>query len=147
MSETITCPVCNSPVEADSNECPRCGFKFAGVTQEYSAVNTGGIPFDGATNCGKPHLTVTKGPLAGEVFFLDPLPVTIGRDPDCGLFLNNMTVSREHAIIERHDKRALIRDCGSLNGTWVDGKVIDEAELAEGSLVQIGIFSMRFSCK
>ncbi|MDR0499703.1 MAG: FHA domain-containing protein, partial [Coriobacteriales bacterium] len=73
-------------------------------------------------------------------------PVTIGRDPDCGFFLNNMTVSREHAIIERHGKQVFIRDCESLNGTWVDGKVVSEAELVDGSLVQIGTFSMRFSC-
>jgi pSer/pThr/pTyr-binding forkhead associated (FHA) protein len=57
-----------------------------------------------------------------------------------------MTVSREHAIIERHGKQVFIRDCESLNGTWVDGKVVSEAELVDGSLVQIGTFSMRFSC-
>jgi hypothetical protein len=147
MTDALTCPVCDCPVEDNGSECARCGFKFAGVTQEYSAVNTGGMPINAESSCGKPHLAVTKGPLAGQVFFLEPLPVIIGRDPDCGFFLNNMTVSRKHAVIERKGDKVIIRDCGSLNGTWVDGKVIDEAELEEGTLVQIGTFWMRYSCK
>jgi pSer/pThr/pTyr-binding forkhead associated (FHA) protein len=92
-----------------------------------------------------PHLTVTKGHLQGEVFELDPLPVVIGRDPECDLFLNNMTVSRKHAIIERIDDELVIRDLDSLNGTWVDGKVVAQAEVIEGTLIQIGTFSMRFA--
>lgn len=93
---------------------------------------------------GKPMLTVTKGPLKDQVFDLDPLPVVIGRDPDCDLFLNNMTVSRRHAVIEREDERLILRDLESLNGTWIDGKVTEKAELTDGTLVQIGTFSMRF---
>jgi pSer/pThr/pTyr-binding forkhead associated (FHA) protein len=62
------------------------------------------------------------------------------------LFLNNMTVSREHAVIERDGGCIIARDRDSLNGTWVDGKIVEEAELYEGSLLQIGVFSMRFSC-
>ncbi|MDR3308230.1 MAG: FHA domain-containing protein [Coriobacteriales bacterium] len=146
MSDARTCPICNSSVEPDRNECERCGFKFVGRTEEFAAPGTGGIAVDAAQNCGRPHLTITKGPLAGEVFYLDPLPVSIGRDPNCDLFLNNMTVSRTHAVIERLGRKMVIRDNSSLNGTWVDGKVTDEAELVEGTLVQIGTFSMRFSC-
>jgi len=145
MSEKTICPVCKGEVEPGSNECSHCGFKLVGVTMEFKNVGTGGIPIDAAKDSGRPHLAVTKGPMTGEVFYLDPLPVTIGRDPDCGLFLNNMTVSRQHAVIERQGTAFVIRDCGSLNGTWVDGKVIDEAELSQESLVQIGTFSMRFS--
>lgn len=96
--------------------------------------------------CGKPRLTLTKGPLKGEVFNLEDFPVVIGRDPSCDLFLNNMTVSREHAVIQREETRVVVRDNGSLNGTWVDGRIVEEAELVEGSLLQIGTFSMRFSC-
>ena len=145
MSETIICPVCRYKVDASASECVHCGFKFVGATQEFSGPGTGGLPLDPAEACGKPHLTVTKGPIAGEVFFLDPLPVRIGRDPNCDLFLNNTTVSRHHAVIEQIGSTLLIRDEGSLNGTWVDGKVVDEADLVEGTLVQIGTFSMRFS--
>ncbi len=115
-----------------------------GITQEIPSPGTGGIPSAGAVYRGKPTLTVTKGPLCDQVFDLDPLPVIIGRDPECDLFLNNMTVSRRHAIIENEDERLVLKDLESLNGTWVDGKITDQAVLTDGTLVQIGTFSMRF---
>jgi pSer/pThr/pTyr-binding forkhead associated (FHA) protein len=118
-----------------------------GPTQEFTGPGTGGILRTGQSYSDKPYLTVTKGPLEGEIFTLDPLPVSIGRDPDCDLFLNNMTVSRRHAVIERDaaSNQLLIRDQDSLNGTWVDGKVVEVAELVAGTLVQIGTFSTRVS--
>ncbi|MCL1891057.1 MAG: FHA domain-containing protein [Coriobacteriia bacterium] len=146
MSNTVSCPVCRHEIDASANECIYCGFKLVGATQEFSTPGTGGIAIDGTELRGTPHLTVTKGPIAGEVFSLEPLPVSIGRDPDCDLFLNNMTVSRRHALILEENGKLLIRDGDSLNGTWIDGKVVEEAELVEGTLVQVGTFSMRFSC-
>jgi pSer/pThr/pTyr-binding forkhead associated (FHA) protein len=146
MSETMICPVCRSTVDASVNECGRCGFKLVGMTREFASPGTGSIDIAVTETVGRPHLAITKGPNAGEVFYLDPLPVVIGRDPECDLFLNNMTVSRHHAVIEQDGQSLRIRDTESLNGTWVDGRVQEEAELAEGSLVQIGTFSMRYSC-
>lgn len=115
-----------------------------GSTQEIPSPGTGGMPSAGTVFRGKPSLTVTKGPLQGQVFDLDPLPVVIGRDPDCDLFLNNMTVSRRHAIIEKDGDRIVLKDLDSLNGTWIDGRISEQAELADGTLVQIGTFSMRY---
>jgi len=146
MSEKAVCPVCRNGIDISASECAYCGFKLVGVTQELPSPGTGGITIDDCATCKKPHLTVTKGPIAGEVFYLEPLPVSIGRDPECDFFLNNMTVSRRHALIEVVGSKLMIRDEGSLNGTWVDGKVVEEADLVEGTLVQIGTFSMRFSC-
>jgi hypothetical protein len=145
VEQQITCPVCNQPVDSNVNECSRCGFKLVGSTQEFAAPGTGGIPIGDKSKHGSPRLTVVKGLLEGEVFDLDPLPVVIGRDPECDLFLNNMTVSRKHAIIERLGDKLIVRDKESLNGTWVDGKVVEEAELIDGTLIQIGTFSMSFT--
>ncbi|MDR3053556.1 MAG: FHA domain-containing protein [Coriobacteriales bacterium] len=147
MSETRTCPVCGNPVEADSHECSKCGFKLVGRTEELGEpIRDAAEIADVALHCGKAHLTITKGPLEGEVFYLESMPISIGRDPNCDLFLNNMTVSRCHAVIERHGNKILVKDGKSLNGTWVDGTIVDEAELQEGTLLQIGTFAMRFSC-
>ena len=146
MSEMALCPVCQFEIDITASECAHCGFKLVGATQEFSSPGTGGFALGEKTPCGKPHLTVTKGPIAGQVFYLEPLPVRIGRDPECDLFLNNMTVSRLHAYIENQGSKLVVRDGGSLNGTWVDGKVVEEADLVEGTLLQIGTFSMRFSC-
>ena len=115
-----------------------------GATQQFVSPGTGGIPPTATVMRGKPTLTVTKGPLKGQVFDLDPLPVVIGRDPECDLFLNNMTVSRRHAIIEKEGNQLILKDLGALNGTWIDGKITDKAELTDGTLVQVGTFSMRF---
>ncbi|MDR2197630.1 MAG: FHA domain-containing protein [Coriobacteriales bacterium] len=147
MDETKTCPVCGAAVRDGEHECERCGFKLVGATEELEspgAASSGIIEID---PCGKPRLTLVKGPLKGEAFLLDALPATIGRDPSCDIFLNNMTVSRKHAIIERLGSRIVVRDNTSLNGTWVDGKIVEEAELIEGTLLQVGTFSMRFSCR
>ncbi|MDR1422524.1 MAG: FHA domain-containing protein [Coriobacteriales bacterium] len=146
MDETRNCPVCGSIVGPDEHECERCGFKLVGATEEIESPGAAGSGLIGADPCGKPRLTLTKGPLKGEVFFLESLPVTIGRDPKCDIFLNNMTVSRKHSIIERLGGKIVVRDNASLNGTWVDGKIVNEAELEEGTLLQVGTFSMRFSC-
>ena len=54
---------------------------------------------------------------------------TIGRDPANGIFLNDMTVSRSHARIIREGLGARIEDLGSLNGTWVDGAIVNAAPL------------------
>ncbi|MDR2493312.1 MAG: FHA domain-containing protein [Coriobacteriales bacterium] len=145
MPEMTICPVCRNTVEHDASECAHCGFKLVGSTQEFTAQDSGSVPFDAVVRCGRPHFTVTKGPMAGEVFHLDPLPVVIGRDPSCDLFLNNTTVSRRHAIVEESGHAVVLRDTGSLNGTWVNGKVVEKAELVEGSIVQVGTFTMRYS--
>jgi hypothetical protein len=147
MDETKKCPVCGAIVVGDINECERCGFKLVGATEEIDmpgAEDSGSIGICGEH--GRPRLTLTKGPLKGEVFYLESFPVSIGRDPGCDLFLNNMTVSREHAAIEHEGSSLVVRDNDSLNGTWVDGKIVEQAELLEGTLLQIGTFSMQFSC-
>ncbi|MCL1847480.1 MAG: FHA domain-containing protein [Coriobacteriia bacterium] len=148
MDEARVCPVCGAVVTEDVHECARCGFKLVGRTEEITmpgAADSGSLGVCGEQ--GRLRLTLTKGPLKGEVFYLVSFPLSIGRDPSCDLFLNNMTVSRLHAVIEREGTRIIVRDQASLNGTWVDGSIVDEAELVEDTLLQIGTFSMRFSSK
>ena len=90
----------------------------------------------------QPTLTIVKGPQIGETFEL-----TIGRDPSNSVFLNDMTVSRHHANLDLSSVSngfASIKDLGSLNGTWVDGAIVNEANLKDGSTIQIGTFRMVF---
>ena len=75
-------------------------------------------------------------------FELEDDVTTIGRDPANGIFLNDMTVSRSHARIIREGLGARIEDLGSLNGTWVDGAIVNAAPLHDGSSVQIGTFTL-----
>ncbi len=91
---------------------------------------------------GLAELTIVRGPQAGERFILDISEVTIGRDPKCEVFLNDRTVSRRHAHLSLQGGRAFIEDLGSLNGTWVDGAIVSQGELRNGSNLQIGTFKM-----
>ena len=129
-----------------SQECGQCGQGLAGMTEAFDPLE---LSFSGAASIQPkypmPHLTITKGPSTGEVFFLEDFPLTLGRDPDCDIFLNNRTVSRQHAILEREGDHIMVRDNHSLNGTWVDGEIIDSAELLDGTMLQVGTFLMRFS--
>ena len=92
-------------------------------------------------------LTIVKGPQIGETFELNASTITIGRDPSNSVFLNDMTVSRHHANLDLSSVSngfASIKDLGSLNGTWVDGAIVNEANLKDGSTIQIGTFRMVF---
>ncbi|WP_154026710.1 FHA domain-containing protein [Olsenella uli] len=91
-----------------------------------------------------PTLTILKGPQTGSTLVLDTPEVTIGRDPASGVFLNDMTVSRHHAVLRLQGRLATIEDLGSLNGTWVDGAIVNNATLQDGSTIQIGTFRMVF---
>ncbi len=89
-----------------------------------------------------PVLTIIKGPQTGNTFELEGSETTVGRDPSNGIFLNDMTVSRTHAKIVRNAAGTLIEDLGSLNGTWVDGAIVNSAPLHDGSSIQIGTFTL-----
>lgn len=145
MASNQNCPVCNGPISPDDHECKRCGFRLAGKTEIFTAVGdvapTSSTPKP-AKAAHRFSLYVSKGPQATENFYLDSPEITLGRDPQCDIFLNDMTVSREHATIFNDGDVVRIRDNGSLNGTWIDNKVIDDAELHVGSVLQIGTFKM-----
>lgn len=92
-----------------------------------------------------PTLTIVKGPQVGQTFELDQAEITLGRDPKNSVFLNDMTVSRRHAKMDLTNVSAglvTIEDLRSLNGTWVDGAIVNGAPLHDGSSVQIGTFTL-----
>jgi pSer/pThr/pTyr-binding forkhead associated (FHA) protein len=94
-----------------------------------------------------PTLAIVKGPQTGVVFELSESEITLGRDPGNTVFLNDMTVSRHHAKMDLSNVsagEATIEDLGSLNGTWVDGAIVNKAALKDGSTIQIGTFRMVF---
>jgi pSer/pThr/pTyr-binding forkhead associated (FHA) protein len=90
-------------------------------------------------------LLVKRGPNAGSTFLLDQDSTNAGRDPQSDVFLDDITVSRKHAVFERRvDRSWFVRDVGSLNGTYVNGEQVDETKLATGDEVQIGKFKLTF---
>jgi pSer/pThr/pTyr-binding forkhead associated (FHA) protein len=93
---------------------------------------------------GSALLIVRRGPNAGARFLLDADRTTAGRRPDSDIFLDDVTVSRKHAEFLRRGEQFVVRDVGSLNGTYVQRDRIEEAVLRAGDEVQIGKYRMIF---
>jgi FOG: FHA domain len=74
---------------------------------------------------------------------LDPTDpqITIGRE-GCEILLDNPQVSRKHAVIDRVNGKHVLRDVGSTNGTFVNGRRITEHTLVKGDIIQIGAFKL-----
>jgi pSer/pThr/pTyr-binding forkhead associated (FHA) protein len=89
-------------------------------------------------------LVVRHGPNAGSAFRVESATTTIGRHPDSDIFLDDITVSRRHVVIEQRGKGFHVRDAGSLNGTYVNHERVDEADLHHGDEVQIGKYRLSF---
>ena len=70
--------------------------------------------------------------------------LSVGRRPDSDIFLDDVTVSRDHALIVRRGNDYYLDDCGSLNGTYVNRKRIDSHRLADGDELQIGKYKLAF---
>ena len=73
-----------------------------------------------------------------------PGPYRIGRSPECDVFLDDVTVSRRHAELQRAGETFTIRDLGSLNGTYVNRHRIESATLEDDDEVQIGKYRLTF---
>ncbi len=93
---------------------------------------------------GVPSLVVRSGPQAGATFALRGSLTRLGRHPDSEIILDDITVSRRHADISRSGDQYVVRDAGSLNGTYVNAERVDEAVLHQGDELQVGKFRLVF---
>jgi pSer/pThr/pTyr-binding forkhead associated (FHA) protein len=147
------CPECGHQVPDDDRFCGNCGAPMSDATGTINLVTaaTEDEPealVDAATlealAPGTALLVVQRGPNSGSRFLLDADVVTVGRRPDCTVFLDDITVSRHHAEFRRGESTYEIADSGSLNGTYVNRERIDRLELAGGDEVQIGRFRLLY---
>ncbi|MES1171193.1 MAG: FHA domain-containing protein [Actinomycetota bacterium] len=89
-------------------------------------------------------LIVHYGPNQGARFLLDVDSTTAGRSVNSDIFLDDVTVSRQHVVFDRNGTTFSIRDAGSLNGTYVNHQSVADAVLADGDEVQIGKYRLTF---
>ncbi len=87
-------------------------------------------------------LIVASGPRRGLHWSLADGSTTAGRDPNDGIFLDDVTVSRHHAEFEVAGDSMVVRDLGSTNGTYVSGVRAEESGLQSGDEVIIGRFHL-----
>lgn len=136
------CASCGKPLDEHAAACEACGSVVADATASFAPVGDVEQGADVVATTEGPVLVVRKGPQPGERFHVDRAQLTIGRDPESDIFLNDMTVSRAHAVLSKDGDVVTVRDAGSLNGTYVNGLCVDAAPLSDGDVVQIGTFQM-----
>jgi FHA domain/zinc-ribbon domain len=148
----IYCQECGFQNPESANYCARCGallVKDEGgteTTQTFTADEAEETPADGLESLGVqgPALVVRSGGgRAGEMFPLEG-ETTIGRSPDCGIFLDDVTVSRKHAVLREREGSFSIEDQGSLNGTFVNRKRVESAQLDDGDELQVGKYRLTY---
>lgn len=97
-----------------------------------------------ALPAGSALLIVHHGPNAGARFLLDQDVTTAGRGVRGDIFLDDVTVSREHVRFERRNGAFYVKDAGSLNGTYVNYERAANHKLESGDEVHIGKYRLTF---
>jgi hypothetical protein len=150
----VFCHNCGHRNPSGVNFCSSCGAalpvegEVSATTITLQPVEGEGTEDDAAIHMvAVPHgvgvLVVKRGPSVGSRYFLNREVTRAGRHPESDIFLDDITVSRRHAeLVRKDDGTVVVRDDGSLNGTYVNRERIEEAVLSGGDEVQIGKFKL-----
>jgi pSer/pThr/pTyr-binding forkhead associated (FHA) protein len=149
----VFCNRCGHRNPAGSRFCSSCGATLD-VPEDSATTVSITVPFDTTDEeagvervelpAGVGMLVVKRGPNSGSRFALEADVVTAGRHPESDIFLDDITVSRRHAEIHRRADGYVVRDVGSLNGTYLNRERVEEAPLRDGDELQIGTFKLVF---
>jgi len=145
----VYCSECGFQNPETANYCSRCGALLekgdgGEVTQTFTADEAGEL-HELAEGLEGPALVVRSGGgRTGETFTPAGERTRIGRSPDCDIFLDDVTVSRNHAVLVERNGNFYVEDQGSLNGTFVNRRRIDTVELENGDELQIGKYRLTF---
>ena len=151
------CPECGFVNADGANYCQKCGSYLGGGQSEnqgesqtatYRVDETGElVPVDVeqvVAHEGAALVIRAGGGRVGESFALGGERMTIGRRPDSDVFLDDVTVSRDHALLVRRGEDYYLDDLGSLNGTYVNRHRIESHRLVDGDELQVGKYKLTF---
>jgi pSer/pThr/pTyr-binding forkhead associated (FHA) protein len=146
------CPSCGFRNSEGAGFCARCGSTLladspdAQTTISYlPGTEEGEEPSPDRVTPEVPTLVIRSGgSRSGETYPLMAVRTSIGRHPAADIFLDDVTVSRNHAVIEREGAAYYIADQGSLNGTYVNRRRVERQLLSDGDELQIGKYKLTF---
>ena len=147
----VYCSECGFLNPEAANYCSRCGALLekgdaaSETTQSLSPDEVGDLAHELLDGLEGPALVVRSGGgRAGESFHPTGERTRIGRSPECEIFLDDVTVSRSHAVLVERDDGFFVEDQGSLNGTFVNRHRIETSRLENGDELQVGKYRMTF---
>jgi len=158
----LHCTECGFLNDEGANYCQRCGAllphaESAGataagdpITATYRIDEAGElVPVEmGTVTANGPALVIRAGGgRVGESFPIEGERMSVGRRPECEVFLDDVTVSRDHALLIKRGEQWYLDDCGSLNGTYVNRSRIESHRLEDGDEVQIGKYKLTFHAR
>ena len=152
------CPECGFVNPEGANYCQKCGAFLGGATpgggeQQDTTVayqvddETGElkpVDLEEVTHEGATLVIRSGGERSGEAFNVTGERMTIGRSPEAEIFLDDVTVSRNHALLVRRRDGLYVDDLGSLNGTYVNRRRIESHKLVDGDELQVGKYKLTF---
>jgi hypothetical protein len=141
------CPNCGAEVTPRMKFCPECGTKLdrGQSTVSYAPIfGEEAPPTGGFEAAALIELDQVEGTAGRRMHDIGQEVVTVGRSPESNIFLDDVTVSRKHAEIERGERGYRIRDVGSLNGTYVNRVRVDAVDLRNGDEIQVGKYRFKF---
>jgi pSer/pThr/pTyr-binding forkhead associated (FHA) protein len=151
----LHCPECGFINSPGANFCQKCGAHLDADDQQggdqttitYKVGETGELqPVDVEQVAAEGGALVIRsgGGRAGESFGIAGERMTIGRSPDAGVFLDDVTVSRNHALLVKRRDGLYLDDLGSLNGTYVNRRRIESHKLQHGDELQVGKYKLTY---
>ena len=151
------CPECGSEVTPQMRFCAECGTRLVYSQSTVSYAPSFGEEEEGAMGAAREdapegaaliELDQVEGTAGRRMHDIGDELVTVGRSPESIIFLDDVTVSRQHAEIFRREQREgrgfRIRDAGSLNGTYVNRVRVDSVDLRNGDEIQVGKYRFKF---
>jgi FHA domain/zinc-ribbon domain len=153
----VYCPECGFQNPISANYCSKCGTLLAKeeepsdqtMTYKLDEAESAELAPLGEIGTEGPALVVRAGGgRVGEHFSPQADRTTIGRSPDCDIFLDDVTVSRKHAVLVAREGDFFIEDQGSLNGTFLNRRRIESSSrIEDGDELQIGKYRLTFLSK
>jgi hypothetical protein len=153
----VHCPECGFDNADGANYCQKCGAFLGGQEDKPAESQTATYRIDETTgelvpvdveevvaHEGAALVVRAGGGRVGESFALDADRMTIGRRPDSAVFLDDVTVSRDHALLVKRSGDYYLDDLGSLNGTYVNRHRIESHRLEDGDELQVGKFKLSY---